>query len=91
MKQKWFIGIDVGGSKTTVLVRTEEGVEKLDAAKSGNMHNIGIERTLENIKTPIENLFLIGDSVKAKGIGFNCALNSACKLIEILEKDKILT
>lgn len=58
-------------------------------------HLDGVSKTIDNDKpniiTPIENLFIIGDSVKAMGIGFNCALNSACKLMEILEKDKILS
>ena len=30
-----------------------------------------------DIKTPVENLYLVGDCVKSPGIGFNCALNSA--------------
>jgi hypothetical protein len=51
-------------------------------------HLDGVAKTIDNekpeIKTPIENLFLIGDSVKAMGIGFNCALNSARKLNDIL-------
>lgn len=51
-------------------------------------HLDGVAKTIENekpeIKTPIENLFLIGDSVKAMGIGFNCALNSARKLNDII-------
>jgi phytoene dehydrogenase-like protein len=44
-------------------------------------HLDGVAKTVENekpeVKTPIENLYLIGDCVKAPGIGFNCALNSA--------------
>jgi len=44
-------------------------------------HLDGVAKTINNekpsIKTPIENLFLVGDCVKAPGIGFNCALNSA--------------
>jgi len=49
-------------------------------------HLDGVAKTIENekpdIKTPIKNLFIIGDSVKATGIGFNCALNSARLLVE---------
>ncbi|RLF38689.1 MAG: NAD(P)/FAD-dependent oxidoreductase [Thermoplasmata archaeon] len=44
-------------------------------------HLDGVAKTIDNIKpsisTPIENLYLIGDGVKATGIGFNCAVNSA--------------
>ena len=44
-------------------------------------HLDGVAKTIDNakpsIETPIENLFVIGDGVKAYGIGFNCALNSA--------------
>lgn len=41
----------------------------------------GVAKTVDNIKpditTPVQNLYLIGDCVKAPGIGLNCALNSA--------------
>jgi hypothetical protein len=51
-------------------------------------HLDGVAKTLENektdIKTPLKNLFLVGDCVKAPGIGFNCALNSARILEKIL-------
>jgi len=44
-------------------------------------HLDGVAKTIESdkpeIKTPVKNLFLVGDCVKAPGIGFNCALNSA--------------
>lgn len=47
-------------------------------------HLDGVAKTIDNakpsIETPIKNLFVIGDGVKAPGIGFNCALNSARKL-----------
>lgn len=49
-------------------------------------HLDGVAKTIDNpkpeIQTPIENVFVIGDGVKAPGIGFNCALNSARKLVE---------
>jgi phytoene dehydrogenase-like protein len=52
-------------------------------------HLDGVAKTLENekpdIETPIENLFLVGDCVKAPGIGFNCALNSARILGDFLK------
>ncbi len=44
-------------------------------------HLDGVAKTTTNVKpdiqTPIHNLFIIGDCVKAPGIGMNCAINSA--------------
>jgi len=44
-------------------------------------HLDGVAKTIENEKpgvaTPIKNLYLVGDSVNSKGIGINCAVNSA--------------
>jgi len=44
-------------------------------------HLDGVAKTIDNIKpdiqTPVENLYMIGDCVKAPGIGINCAINSA--------------
>ncbi|MCK4365568.1 MAG: NAD(P)/FAD-dependent oxidoreductase [Thermoplasmatales archaeon] len=44
-------------------------------------HLDGVAKTIDNdkpeIKTPVDNLYLIGDCVKAPGIGVNCAVNSA--------------
>ncbi|UCD13893.1 MAG: NAD(P)/FAD-dependent oxidoreductase [Thermoplasmatales archaeon] len=49
-------------------------------------HLDGVAKTIDNkkidIRTPVENLYVIGDCVKAPGIGFNCALNSAKMLCE---------
>jgi len=49
-------------------------------------HLDGVAKTIDNkkpeIETPIDGLYFIGDGVKAMGIGFNCALNSARKLVE---------
>jgi len=51
-------------------------------------HLDGVAKTIYNvkpeIKTPVDNLYIIGDCVKAPGIGFNCALNSARMLIDIV-------
>jgi hypothetical protein len=51
-------------------------------------HLDGVAKTIDNakpeIQTPIKNLFLIGDCVKAPGIGMNCAINSARVLQEML-------
>ena len=55
-------------------------------------HLDGVAKTIDNAKpsitTPIENLYVIGDGVKAMGIGFNCALNSARLLAERLTYNK---
>ena len=44
-------------------------------------HLDGVAKTTDNtkpeIQTPINNLLVIGDCVKAPGIGINCAINSA--------------
>ncbi|MEM0493083.1 MAG: FAD-dependent oxidoreductase [Candidatus Thermoplasmatota archaeon] len=44
-------------------------------------HLDGVAKTIKNtkpdIESPIKNLYLIGDCVKAPGIGITCALNSA--------------
>ncbi|MBN2599098.1 MAG: NAD(P)/FAD-dependent oxidoreductase [Candidatus Thermoplasmatota archaeon] len=51
-------------------------------------HLDGVAKTLMNtkpdIQTPVENLYLIGDCVKAPGIGINCAINSARIIQEML-------
>lgn len=51
-------------------------------------HLDGVAKTIDNIKpdirTPVNNLYLAGDCVKAPGIGINCALNSAQMLKELL-------
>lgn len=51
-------------------------------------HLDGVAKTTENakpeIQTPIKNLFMIGDCVKAPGIGINCAINSARLCQELL-------
>jgi protoporphyrinogen oxidase len=50
-------------------------------------HLDGVAKTIDNakpeIQTPIENLFIIGDCVKAPGIGINCAINSAWAIQEM--------
>jgi hypothetical protein len=51
-------------------------------------HLDGVAKTIynekPNISTPIKNFYIIGDCVKAIGIGFNCALNSARELVKEL-------
>jgi protoporphyrinogen oxidase len=51
-------------------------------------HLDGVAKTLKNtkpdIKTPVKNLYIIGDCVKAPGIGINCAINSARIIQEML-------
>jgi len=52
-------------------------------------HLDGVAKTIDNIKpdikTPVENLFLVGDCVKAPGIGINCAAKSARLLEDLLD------
>ena len=51
-------------------------------------HLDGVAKTTDNakpdIKTPVENLFIIGDCVKAPGIGINCAINSGWVIYEMI-------
>jgi protoporphyrinogen oxidase len=51
-------------------------------------HLDGVAKTIDNtkpdIRTPVENLYIIGDCVKAPGIGINCAINSALIIQEML-------
>jgi len=61
------------------------------AIYSSIWHLDGVAKTIERDKadiiTPINNLFLIGDCVKAPGIGYNCAINSAKIFVEhIIDK-----
>ena len=51
-------------------------------------HLDGVAKVIGNkkpgIKTPVDNLYLVGDCVNAPGIGINCALNSARLLVDML-------
>ncbi|MEM4258507.1 MAG: NAD(P)-binding protein [Candidatus Thermoplasmatota archaeon] len=51
-------------------------------------HLDGVAKTIDNqkpeIQTPIPNFYLIGDCVKAPGIGINCAVNSAKILSKLI-------
>lgn len=51
-------------------------------------HLDGVAKTIDNekpnIDTPIKNLYFVGDCVKAPGIGINCAINSAKKLVDMI-------
>ena len=51
-------------------------------------HLDGVSKVIGNkkpgIKTPVDNLYLVGDCVNAPGIGINCALNSARLLADML-------
>ncbi|RLF29351.1 MAG: NAD(P)/FAD-dependent oxidoreductase [Thermoplasmata archaeon] len=53
-------------------------------------HLDGVAKTIDNIKpeikTPVDNLYIIGDCVKSPGIGINCAINSAKILCNLLQK-----
>ena len=54
-------------------------------------HLDGVAKTIENVKpeivTPVGNLYLIGDCVKAPGIGVNCALNSARMVCDLISNE----
>ncbi|MEA2054131.1 MAG: FAD-dependent oxidoreductase [Candidatus Thermoplasmatota archaeon] len=53
-------------------------------------HLDGVAKTIDNEKspagTPIKNFFVVGDSIKAKGVGINCAADSANLLMKELGK-----
>ena len=53
-------------------------------------HLDGVAKTIDNVKpdirTPVENFYLVGDCAKALGIGINCALNSVRILMDFLEQ-----
>lgn len=53
-------------------------------------HLDGVAKTIKNVKpsirTAVDNLFLIGDCVKAPGIGVNCAISSARILCDMFIK-----
>ena len=55
-------------------------------------HLDGVAKTITNdkpkISTPIENLYIVGDCLKAQGIGINCAVNSALILVKEIEDSK---
>ncbi len=54
-------------------------------------HLDGVAKTINNEKpdvvTPVKNFYLVGDCVKAKGVGVNCAADSANVLMEKLTMD----
>jgi phytoene dehydrogenase-like protein len=56
-------------------------------------HLDGVAKTTDNakpeIQTPVKNLYVIGDCVKAPGIGINCAINSARAVQEILSSSTL--
>ena len=51
-------------------------------------HLDGVAKVIGNkkpgVKTPVDDLYLVGDCVNAPGIGINCALNSARLLADML-------
>ena len=52
-------------------------------------HLDGVAKTIDNdkpdVETPIKNLYIAGDSVNSKGIGINCAVDSANIIYERIE------
>ena len=53
-------------------------------------HLDGVAKTIDNEKpavaTPVKNFFIVGDSTNAKGVGINCAADSANLLMDELGK-----
>lgn len=52
-------------------------------------HLDGVAKTIDNpkpeIRTPLQNFYIVGDSTKAKGVGINCAADSARVLMQELD------
>ena len=70
MKQRYFVGVDGGGTKTALVACTAEGVE-IASALCGplNYNFIGLECALANLQEGIAALALPTDSIAAVGIG----------------------
>jgi len=53
-------------------------------------HLDGVAKTIDNekppVSTPVRNFFIVGDSTNAKGVGINCAADSANLLMAELKK-----
>ena len=53
-------------------------------------HLDGVAKTIDNekpaVSTPVKNFFIVGDSTNAKGIGINCAADSANLLMKEFRK-----
>lgn len=70
MKQRYFVGVDGGGTKTALIALTLEGNEAASAVCGPLNYNfIGIDAALENLKAGIASLSLPRDSIAAIGIG----------------------
>ena len=54
-------------------------------------HLDGVAKIINNKKpeiiTPVKNFYLVGDCVKATGIGVNCAVDSAVRLANMIKKE----
>ena len=70
MKQRYFVGVDGGGTKTALVACTAEGVE-IASALCGplNYNFIGLDAALANLQEGIAALALPTDSIAAVGIG----------------------
>jgi len=49
-------------------------------------HLDGVAKTIDNekpeVRTPVKNLYIAGDSVNSKGVGVNCAIDSSRLVME---------
>ena len=70
MEQRYFVGVDGGGTKTALVALTPEGRE-VAAAVCGplNYNFIGVDAALDNLQSGIASLGLPRGSIAAVGIG----------------------
>ena len=70
MEQRYFVGVDGGGTKTALVALTPNGHEVASAVCGPLNYNfIGIDAALENLQAGIAALSLPEDSIVAIGIG----------------------
>ena len=70
MKERYFVGVDGGGTKTALVAATAEGKEIASAVCGPLNYNfIGLEKALENLAEGIKLLGLPEGSIAAIGIG----------------------
>ena len=70
MEQRYFVGVDGGGTKTALVACTSDGCEVASAVCGPLNYNfIGLDAALENLRTGIEALALPTGSIVAVGIG----------------------
>lgn len=70
MEQRYFVGVDGGGTKTALVACTSDGCEVASAVCGPLNYNfIGLDAALENLRAGIEALALPTGSIVAVGIG----------------------